>query len=87
MKRLIFLFLAVLSCFPAETRKVHLRPTSGKGLVKVESEGVRGWMYPPHMPQPTATVPLYGKHSQGVLVQIAYSPGPGMALIGFVPIR
>lgn len=94
MKRLLFLFLAVsscffafLSCFPAEIRKVHLIPTAQEGLVKVESEGATGWIYPPHMPQPTATVPLYGRYAQGGLAQLAYTPGPGMVLIGFVPTR
>jgi len=88
MKRFLFIIMAAISCFPSETRKVHLLPSPAPGLVKVESEGTTGWIYPPHLPQPTATVTLYGEYANGRLIQMAYAQiKPGMTLMGFVPTR
>lgn len=88
MKRFLFIIMGAISCIPSETRKVHLLPSPAPGLVKVESDGTTGWIYPPHLPQPTATVPLYGEYANGRLIQMAYAQiKPGMTLMGFVPTR
>jgi len=88
MKRLVLIYFAVLGCFPNEIRKVHLISAPAAGLIQVEALGVTGWIYPPHLPQPTATVPLYGEFANGRLIRMAYSQGkPPMVLIGFVPAR
>ncbi len=88
MKRLVIIILAAISCFPSEIRKIHLLPLPAAGLVKVESDGITGWIYPPHLPQPTATVALYGEYASGRLIQLSYTQAkPSMTLIGFVPTR
>lgn len=82
---LISLFLA---CSPRESREIQLLSESKPGLVRLDVDSLHGWIYPPHLPQPTATVPVYGEIKGFKTIKIAFvSQQSGMVLLGYAPSR
>jgi hypothetical protein len=83
----LWIFLS-LACSPRESREIQLLTEAKPGLVRLDLDTVHGWIYPPHLPQPTATVPVYGEIRDSKLVKLAFvSQQSGMVLLGYAPSR